>query len=72
MKQFDANFTRISRLLSGTVDPHFARGPKDEWITSVHDQINGVRAGMKMLTMLRPPPEAEPDEGRRKPRPSRP
>ncbi|WP_409497388.1 hypothetical protein [Amycolatopsis sp. cmx-11-12] len=45
MQQFEANLPRLSRLLTGTVDPHFTRGPKEEWITSVHEQVNGVKPG---------------------------
>src|SRR5262249_45310237 len=68
MAQFETHLSRIARFLSATVDPHFAKTPKDEWIGLVHDQINGVRAGLKGLTMLEPPPERRPGAARVAPR----
>lgn len=43
-----------------------ARGPKEEWITNVHGQVNGVKAGMKMLTLLRSPAELGDEQGDRR------
>jgi hypothetical protein len=68
MAQFEMHLARITRFLSATVDPHFAKTPKDEWIRLVRDQINGVRAGLKGLTMLEPPSERRPGTARVAPR----
>ncbi|MFK0250404.1 hypothetical protein ACIQUM_37375 [Amycolatopsis azurea] len=61
--QFDTHLTRMLRFLSATIDPHFGKTPRDEWIGLVHDQLNGVRAGLKSLTMLEPP-QSRPDKPR--------
>jgi hypothetical protein len=68
MAQFDMHLARITRFLTATVDPHYGKTPRDEWIGLVHDQITGVRAGLKGLTMLEPPPEQRPGAARVAPR----
>ncbi|UMP06834.1 hypothetical protein [Amycolatopsis sp. EV170708-02-1] len=67
MAQFKMNLHRITRFLAATVDPHFGQTPKEEWIGLVHDQLNGLKAGFKALTLLEPPPEQRPDAARARP-----
>lgn len=50
---FARKLTEISRLLTGTVAPHAAVFPQDEWVQLVHAQLGGVKASLGMLTAAR-------------------
>lgn len=47
---FRSELTRISRLLTGTVAPHLAALPGDEFARLLLDQLGGVRASLTPLT----------------------
>jgi hypothetical protein len=71
LAQFDMQLARITRFLTGTIDPHFAQTPREEWITNVHDQVKGIRSGLKVLTLIEPPPRSDPTVTRIRPKRSR-
>ena len=50
--QFRAELTRVSRLLSGTVAPHLAARPSDEYAQLLMDQLTGMKAQLTTLSML--------------------
>jgi hypothetical protein len=50
---FRSELTKISRLLSGTVAPHLAALPGDEFAPLLLDQLGGVRASLTLLTRSR-------------------
>jgi hypothetical protein len=50
--QFKAELTRVSRLLSGTVAPHLAARPNDEYAQLLMDQLTGMKAQLTTLNML--------------------
>lgn len=47
---FRSELTRISRLLTGTVAPHLAALPGDDFARLLLDQLGGVKASLTMLT----------------------
>ncbi|WP_235215212.1 hypothetical protein [Phaeacidiphilus oryzae] len=40
---------RLTRMITGTLDPHLARCPDDEWAQLVDAQLTGVRATLAQL-----------------------
>lgn len=50
--QFQQKLTQISRLITATIDPHYACFPEDDWIRLVREQLGGARATMELLTRL--------------------
>ncbi|MFE6814847.1 hypothetical protein [Streptomyces sp. NPDC057675] len=49
-KQFRLILGRLTRLITGTLDPHLARYPDDEWTQLASAQLTGVRATLAQLT----------------------
>ncbi|MFC8277910.1 hypothetical protein ACFUJR_36350 [Streptomyces sp. NPDC057271] len=49
-KQFRLVLGRLTRLITGTLDPHLARHPDDEWVQLASAQLTGVRATLAQLT----------------------
>ncbi|MGW7200256.1 hypothetical protein [Streptomyces chryseus] len=49
-KQFRLVLGRLTRLITGTLDPHLARYPDDEWDQLASAQLTGVRATLAQLT----------------------
>lgn len=49
-KQFKQILGRLTRLITGTLDPHLARYPDDEWAQLAAAQLTGVRATLAQLT----------------------
>ncbi|MEQ6027959.1 hypothetical protein SOM70_35955 [Streptomyces salinarius] len=49
-KQFRLVLGRLTRLITGTLDPHLARHPDDEWAQLASAQLTGVRATLAQLT----------------------
>lgn len=49
-KQFRLVLGRLTRLITGTLDPHLARYPDDEWAQLASAQLTGVRATLAQLT----------------------
>ncbi|WP_369198377.1 hypothetical protein [Streptomyces djakartensis] len=49
-KQFHLVLGRLTRLITGTLDPHLARYPDDEWAQLASAQLTGVRATLAQLT----------------------
>jgi hypothetical protein len=45
--------TEVGRLLTGTIAPHAALFPDDEWVRPVLEQLNGVRASLGLLVKAR-------------------
>lgn len=43
-KQFRLILGRLTRMIMGTLDPHLARYPEDEWAQLASAQLTGVRA----------------------------
>ncbi|MGW2081305.1 hypothetical protein ACWCOW_30990 [Streptomyces sp. NPDC001939] len=41
---------RTARMITGTLDPHLARYPEDEWVQLASAQLTGVRATLAQLT----------------------
>ncbi|WP_223772494.1 hypothetical protein [Streptomyces sp. 135] len=41
---------RLARMITGTLDPHLARYPDDEWAQLVTDQLTGVRSTLAQLS----------------------
>ncbi|MFC9931881.1 hypothetical protein [Streptomyces sp. NPDC127190] len=49
-KQFRQILNRLTRAITGTLDPHLARYPDDEWAQVAQAQLIGVRATLAQLT----------------------
>ncbi|MBZ9593631.1 hypothetical protein K7B06_00760 [Streptomyces erythrochromogenes] len=49
-KQFRQVLTRLTRMITGTLDPHLARHRDDEWAQLAVAQLTGVRATLAQLT----------------------
>ncbi len=49
-KQFHLVLGRLTRLITGTLDPHLARHPDDEWAQFASAQLTGVRATLAQLS----------------------
>lgn len=41
---------RLTRMITGTLDPHLARYPDDEWAQLASAQLTGVHATLAQLT----------------------
>lgn len=50
---FQRKLTEISRLITGTIAPHAALFPDDEWIRSILAQLHGVQASLDLLVKAR-------------------
>ncbi|MFD4025822.1 hypothetical protein ACFWRV_20290 [Streptomyces sp. NPDC058576] len=48
-KQFRLVLGRLTRLITGTLDPHLARQAEDEWAQLAAAQLTGVRATLAQL-----------------------
>lgn len=48
-KQFRQILGRLTRVITGTLDPHLARYPADEWALLASAQLTGVRATLSQL-----------------------
>lgn len=48
-KQFKQLVGRLTRVITGTLDPHLARYPDDEWAQLATAQLMGVRATLAQL-----------------------
>lgn len=49
-RQFLEILHRLTRMITGTLDPHLARHPDDEWAQMAIAQLTGVRATLAQLT----------------------
>ncbi|MCX4783836.1 hypothetical protein [Streptomyces sp. NBC_01264] len=49
-QQFRQILGRLTRMITGTLDPHLARYPEDEWAQLASAQLTGVRATLAQLT----------------------
>ncbi|MEU1121992.1 MULTISPECIES: hypothetical protein [unclassified Streptomyces] len=49
-KQLVQILGRLTRMITGTLDPHLARYPDDEWAQLVTDQLTGVRSTLAQLS----------------------
>lgn len=49
-KQFLQILHRLTRMITGTLDPHLARHPDDDWAQLATAQLTGVRATLDQLT----------------------
>jgi hypothetical protein len=49
-KQFRLILGRFTRMITGTLDPHLARYPDDDWAQVAAAQLTGVRAPLAQLT----------------------
>ncbi|MEU7584605.1 hypothetical protein AB0B50_44330 [Streptomyces sp. NPDC041068] len=49
-KQLAQILGRLTRMITGTLDPHLARYPDDEWAHLVTDQLTGVRCTLAQLS----------------------
>ncbi|MGQ4381719.1 hypothetical protein ACN6K9_006472 [Streptomyces sp. SAS_267] len=49
-RQFREILGRLTRVITGTLDPHLARYPADEWAQLAVAQLTGVRATLAQLT----------------------
>jgi hypothetical protein len=49
-KQFRQILNRLTRAITGTLDPHLARYPDDEWAQLAQAQLTGVRATLAQLS----------------------
>ncbi|MEV5784611.1 hypothetical protein AB0L42_26920 [Streptomyces sp. NPDC052287] len=49
-KQFRQILGRLTRVITGTLDPHLARCPEDEWAQLAVAQLTGVRATLAQLS----------------------
>jgi hypothetical protein len=49
-QQFLHILHRLTRMITGTLDPHLARYPDDEWAQLAAAQLTGVRATLAQLT----------------------
>ncbi|MFD1924292.1 hypothetical protein [Streptomyces beijiangensis] len=48
-KQLRTVLGRLTRMITGTLDPHLARNPDDEWAQLAIAQLTGVRATLAQL-----------------------
>jgi len=48
-QQFRQILHRLTRVITGTLDPHRARHPEDEWAQLAAAQMTGVRATLAQL-----------------------
>ncbi|MCC3773315.1 hypothetical protein K6I33_001929 [Streptomyces sp. UNOB3_S3] len=48
-KQFRLILGRLTRVITGTLAPHLARHPDDEWANLAVAQLTGVRATLDQL-----------------------
>ncbi|MCX4482393.1 hypothetical protein OG890_00285 [Streptomyces anulatus] len=48
-KQLRSVLGRLTRMITGTLDPHLARHPDDEWAQLAVAQLTGVRATLAQL-----------------------
>ncbi|MFI6899330.1 hypothetical protein ACIBM4_35020 [Streptomyces sp. NPDC050256] len=48
-QQFRLILGRLTRMITGTLDPHLARNPEDEWAQLAPAQLTGVRATLAQL-----------------------
>lgn len=48
-QQFRLILGRLTRMITGTLDPHLARYPEDEWAQLASAQLTGVRATLAQL-----------------------
>lgn len=48
--QFRQILGRLTRMITGTLDPHLARYPDDEWAQLASAQLTGVRATLAQLS----------------------
>ncbi|MFJ2060658.1 hypothetical protein ACIOMM_32680 [Streptomyces sp. NPDC087908] len=48
-KQFRLILGRLTRMITGTLDPHLAHYPDDEWAQLASAQLTGVRATLAQL-----------------------
>lgn len=48
-QQFRQILGRLTRMITGTLDPHLARYPDDEWAQLAAAQLTGVRATLAQL-----------------------
>ncbi|MGW0538538.1 hypothetical protein [Streptomyces sp. NPDC003032] len=49
-KQLAQILGRLTRMITGTLEPHLARYPDDEWAQLVTDQLTGVRSTLAQLS----------------------
>ncbi|MGP3691749.1 hypothetical protein ACTVZO_45150 [Streptomyces sp. IBSNAI002] len=49
-KQFQLILGRLTRMITGTLDPHLARCPEDAWAQLASAQLTGVRGTLAQLT----------------------
>ncbi|UQA96603.1 hypothetical protein [Streptomyces halobius] len=49
-KQFRQILNRLTRVITGTLDPHLARYPEDEWAQIAVAQLTGVCATLAQLS----------------------
>ncbi|NBE50634.1 hypothetical protein [Streptomyces boluensis] len=49
-QQFRLLLGRLTRMITGTLDPHLARYPDDEWAQLASAQLTGVRATLSQLS----------------------
>ncbi|MFG3296589.1 hypothetical protein ACGF3G_48395 [Streptomyces sp. NPDC048179] len=49
-RQFRQILGRLTRVITGTLDPHLARYPDDEWAQLATAQLTGVRATLAQLS----------------------
>ncbi|MFI8930565.1 hypothetical protein ACIG3E_23145 [Streptomyces sp. NPDC053474] len=49
-KQLAQILGRLARMITGTLAPHLARYPDDEWAQLVTDQLTGVRSTLAQLS----------------------
>jgi hypothetical protein len=50
---FRRKLTEIGRLITGTIAPHAALHPNDNWVNLVFAQLNGVKASLDILVTHR-------------------
>ncbi|MEU9014693.1 hypothetical protein AB0D12_34045 [Streptomyces sp. NPDC048479] len=49
-RQFRQILGRLTRVITGTLDPHLSRYPDDEWAQLASAQLIGVRATLAQLS----------------------
>ncbi|MBT2368851.1 hypothetical protein J7E88_26885 [Streptomyces sp. ISL-10] len=48
-RQFRQILGRLTQVITGTLDPHLARYPHDDWAQLAAAQLTGVRATLSQL-----------------------
>ncbi|MEV0052476.1 hypothetical protein AB0H34_18480 [Saccharopolyspora shandongensis] len=48
-KQFSLLLNRLVRTITGTLDPHLARNPEDDWAQTALGLLTGVRTALAQL-----------------------